>query len=229
MDLIDEIHTKTPFYGSRKITEVIRLKGHEINRKRVQTLMRKMGISAIYPGPNTSKRRHEHKVYPYLLKGLEIKEPNHVWSTDITYIRLEQGFIYLVAVIDWYSRYVLSWQLSNTLDTHFCIEALERAFEYGQPQIFNTDQGCQFTSEAFTSCLLERDIAISMDSRGRALDNIFVERLWRSVKYENIYINDYRKVMEAFIGLKDYFYFYNKERIHQSLGYKTPESVHFGR
>jgi len=229
MKLIDEIHTKTPFYGSRKITEVIRLKGHEINRKRVQNLMRKMGLNAIYPGPNTSKRRHDHRIYPYLLKGVEIEELNHVWSTDITYIRLGQGFLYLVAVIDWYSRYVLSWQISNTLDTYFCIEALEMALEHGKPKIFNTDQGCQFTSEAFTKCLLKREIAISMDSRGRALDNIFVERLWRTVKYENIYINDYRTAKETYSGLKAYFDFYNKERIHQSLGYKTPESIHFGR
>lgn len=226
MRLIDEIHTEIPFYGSRKITYKLCQRGYLVNRKRVQRLMQKMGLQAIYPGPNTSKRRHDHKVYPYLLSDYLIVRPNQVWSTDITYIRMGSGFLYLVAVIDWYSRYVLSWQLSNTLDTYFCIESLNEALGQGQPEIFNTDQGCQFTSKAFTQCLLDKEIAISMDSKGRALDNIFVERLWRSVKYENIYINDYRSVTEVWKGLNKYFNFYNKERIHQSLDYQTPEKVH---
>lgn len=226
MNLIDEQYTKTPFYGSRKIVVYLNQLGHGVNRKRVQRLMRQMGIAGICPGPNTSKRNQSHKVYPYLLKGLKIEKPNQVWSTDITYIRLLSGFVYLVAIIDWFSRYVLSWSLSNSLETSFCLESLEEALRQGQPNIFNTDQGCQFTSVEFTKILLSREILISMDSRGRALDNIFVERLWRSVKYEDIYLKGYETMFEVQEGLKKYFLFYNNERFHESLRYKTPQQVH---
>jgi putative transposase len=228
MRLIDEQYTKTPFYGSRKILMFLREAGYAVNRKRVQRLMQKMGLYGICPGPNTSKREQEHRIWPYLLKGLEIVRPNQVWSTDITYIRLEKGFLYLVAILDWYSRYVLAWRLSNSLEAGFCVEALDEALTCGRPEIFNTDQGCQFTSEGFTRRLLESDIRISMDSRGRALDNIFVERLWRSVKYEDVYLKGYQTVGEAQEGLARYFAFYNIERYHQSLGYQTPAVVHFG-
>ena len=227
MNLIDEQYTKTPFYGSRKMRVFLEKLGYWINRKRVQRLMQEMGICGICPGPNTSKRLKEHKVYPYLLRGLAIARPNQVWSTDITYIRLLKGFVYLVAILDWYSRYVLSWRLSNSLDSSFCVEALEESFRFGQPEIFNTDQGVQFTGTAFTTKLLDRQIAISMDSRGRALDNIFVERLWRSVKYEEVYLKGYQAVDEAYQGLDRYFDFYNNERFHQSLDYRTPHEVHF--
>lgn len=228
MNLIDKQYTKTPFYGSRKIVIYLNHLGHGVNRKRVQRLMRQMGIAGISPGPNTSKRNQAHKIYPYLLKGLKIEKANQVWSTDITYIRLLNGFVYLVAIIDWYSRYVLSWNLSNSLETSFCLEALEEALrKHGQPNIFNTDQGCQFTSVEFTKILLSREILISMDSRGRALDNIFVERLWRSVKYEDIYLKGYETMSEVQEGLKKYFLFYNSERFHQSLSYQTPKQVHY--
>ena len=191
MNLIDEQYTKTPFYGSPKMTAWLRRSGHLINIKRVKRLMRKMGIMAIYPGKNISKRNQQHKIYSYLLKGLDITRSNQVWATDITYIRLKKGFVYLVAIIDLHSRYVLSWRLSNTLDSHFCTEALKEALaKYGKPEIFNSDQGCQFTGEDFTKILLSHEVKISMDSKGRALDNIFVERLWRSVKYENIYLHN---------------------------------------
>lgn len=228
MNLIDEQYTKTPFYGSRKILRYLRDMGYWFNRKRVQRLMQKMGLYGICPGPNTSKRLQEHRIWPYLLSGLAIVRPNQVWSTDITYIRLAKGFLYLVAILDWYSRYVVSWRLSNSLETNFCLEALDEALVCGRPEIFNTDQGCQFTSEGFTGKLLARDIQISMDSRGRALDNIFVERLWRSVKYEDVYLKGYQTVQETQEGLKRYFEFYNAERYHQSLGYQTPAAVHFG-
>jgi putative transposase len=228
LNLIDEEYTKRPFYGSRKILVTLQVMGYVINRKRVQRLMRILGVSGIVPGPNTSKRNQAHKVYPYLLTGLEIVRPNQVWSTDITYIRLAHGFVYLVAVIDWFSRYVVAWRLSNSLDTSFCLEALEEALRHGMPDIFNTDQGVQFTSDEFTGCLKEHQIKISMDSKGRALDNIFVERLWRSVKYEDIYIKGYGTMKEAYEGLKQYFQFYNNERYHQSLDYKTPWEVHYG-
>lgn len=228
MNLIDEQYTKTPFYGSRKILCYLRKTGYWVNRKRVQRLMQKMGLYGICPGPNTSKRLKEHRIWPYLLKNLEIVRPNQVWSTDITYIRLAKGFLYLVAILDWYSRYVLAWRLSNSLETSFCLEALDEALAFGQPDIFNSDQGCQFTSEGFTQKLLACDIRISMDSRGRALDNIFVERLWRSVKYEDIYLKGYQTVEETQDGLAQYFEFYNDERYHQSLGYQTPAAVHFG-
>ncbi len=227
LGLIDAEYTKHPFYGSRKIRKFLCNLGYKINRKRVQRLMRVLGLAAMAPGPNTSRPHPEHKVYPYLLRGVAVTRPNQVWSTDITYIRLARGFVYLVAVIDWYSRKVLSWRLSNTLDTGFCVDSLEQAIqEYGVPEIFNTDQGCQFTSEAFTSVLKSHAITISMDGRGRALDNIFVERLWRSVKHEDVYLKGYATMPELLIGLTEYFVFYNTERTHQSLGYGTPDKVY---
>ncbi len=228
MRLIDEQYLQTPFYGYRRMTQILRRQGHQVNPKRVSRLMQQMGIQAIYPRPNTSKRSPEHKVYPYLLRNVQICRTNQVWSTDITYVPLPSGFMYLVAVIDWFSRFVLSWQLSNTLETHFCVTALELAFEYGQPHIFNTDQGAQFTANAFTVPLLARDIRISMDGRGRALDNIFIERLWRSVKYEDIYIKKYESVRALRAGLEAYFQLYNYERPHQSLAYATPAEIYFG-
>lgn len=228
MNLIDEQYTKTPFYGSPKMTAWLRRSGHLINIKRVKRLMKKMGIMAIYPGPNISKRKQQHKIYPYLLKGLDITRRNQVWATDITYVRLKEGFVYLAAIIDLHSRYVLSWRLSNTLDSHFCIEALKEAIaKYGKPDIFNSDQGCQFTGEDFTKILLSHEVKISMDSKGRALDNIFVERLWRTVKYENIYLHNYEDVLGTYCGLRRYFEFFNTERPHQSLGYRTPSEVYF--
>lgn len=227
MNLLDEQYTRTPFYGSRRMTAYLNSLGHAVNRKRVGRLMSIMGLEAIYPKPNLSRKRHERKIYPYLLKGLEIDRPNQVWSSDITYIRLKGGFAYLAAVIDWYSRYVLSWRLSNSLEVCFCLEALEDALAQGCPDIFNTDQGSQFTSEEFTGRLNSRGIKISMDSRGRALDNIFVERLWRSVKYEEVYLNDYQTVRDSKRRLGRYFIFYNTERFHQSLDYKVPIEVHF--
>ncbi len=226
MNLIDEEYTRHPFYGSRKMTVFLRELGYLVNRKRTQRLM---GLEAIYPKPNTSKRSHEHKVYPYLLRGLDIKRPNQVWAIDITYIRLWKGFLYLTAIMDWFSRYVLAWRLSNSLDSSFCLDALEESFEFGRPDIFNSDQGVQFTSEAFTGKLLSRDVQISMDSRGRALDNIFIERLWRSVKYEKVYLKEYQNVRETEEGLGQYFDFYNTERFHQALDYKTPEKVYYGQ
>ncbi len=227
INLIDEEYTRHPFYGSRKLTKYLRELGYGINRKRVQRLMRMMGLEAIYPGPNTSKRLQEHKVYPYLLGGLAITRTNQVWSTEITYIRLLGGFVYLVAILDWYSRYVLAWRLSNSLDSSFCVEALEESLRLGKPEIFNSDQGVQFTSQEFTGRLLDQQIQISMDSRGRALDNVFVERLWRSVKYEDVYLKDYQTVPEVRQGLGQYFEFYNGERFHQSLDYRTPREIHF--
>jgi putative transposase len=226
MRLIDEQFTRTPFYGSRKITAWLHNEGHEVNRKRVRRLTQLLGLETIYAKPRTTIPSKQHKKYPYLLRGLKIERPNQVWSTDITYIRMKKGFVYLTAVIDWYSRYVLSWELSNTLDTSFCLEALEKALKVATPEIFNTDQGVQFTSDDFTSRLLKSGIAISMDGRGRALDNVFVERLWRSVKYEEVYIKDYEGAPSAFEGLKAYFRFYNDERLHQSLGYKTPKMIY---
>lgn len=227
MNRIDEIYTKHPFYGSRKIKFALNDEGYTIGRERVQKLMREMGICAIYPKPKLSKRQPGHRVYPYLLSDYQVVRPNQVWSSDITYIRLSHGFLYLVAIIDWYSRYVMSWRLSNSLDTDFCIEALEEALQHGCPMIFNTDQGSQFTSKEFTGALEKRKIRISMDSKGRALDNIFVERLWRSVKYEEVYIKGYQTGLDAKEGLISYFLFYNNERYHQSLGYKIPQQVHY--
>jgi len=229
MRCIDEIYTKYPFYGVRRVAVLLRREGFEVNKKRIRRLMRKMGLEAIYPKPNLSRAESEHKKYPYLLKNCKIEKINQVWSTDITYIRIRQGFIYLVAIMDWYSRYVLAWEVSNTLDTSFCISALERALRIAKPEIFNSDQGSQFTSRDFTKILLEQGISISMDGRGRAFDNIFVERLWRSVKTEEVYINDYENVSIAISGLATYFSLYNKSRPHQSLDYSTPESVYFGK
>jgi putative transposase len=227
LGLVDAEYTRHPFYGSRKIRSYLRGLGHKINRKRVQRLMGILGLAGMAPGPNTSRPHPQHKVYPYLLRGVNVIRPNQVWSTDITYLRLPRGFVYLVAVIDWYSRKVLSWRLSNTLDSGFCVDCLEQALQaYGTPEIFNTDQGCQFTSEAFTGVLLKKGIAISMDGRGRALDNIFVERLWRSVKHEDVYLKGYATMPELLIGLTEYFVLYNTERPHQSLGYDTPDQVY---
>ena len=226
MRLIDKQYTKTPFYGWPRMTAQLRRQGYAINHKRVRRLMSTMGLQAIHPRPRTSAAAKGHKVYPYLLRKRRITRPNQVWSTDITYIPMLRGFMYLVAVIDWYSRYVLAWQLSNTLDGRFCLDALERALAQGQPDIFNTDQGAQFTALAFTSRLEAASIRISMDGRGRALDNVFVERLWRSVKYEHVYLHDYARVPELEKGLHEYFTFYNHERLHQSLQYQTPVEVH---
>jgi len=225
MGLIDRQYLSTPFYGSRRMTPWLRTQGHRVNRKRVQRLMRVMGIEAIYQRPNTSKPSPGHKVYPYLLRGLQIGRVNQVWATDITYIPMARGFVYLVAIMDWYSRYVLAWRLSNTLDVDFCVDALEEALSKGTPQIFNTDQGSQFTSHAFTGTLLEHGIQVSMDGKGRFMDNIFVERLWRSVKYEEVYLKAYQSVAEARAGIGAYLRFYNEERLHQSLGYRAPRQV----
>jgi len=225
--LIDAEYTRHPFYGSRKMVVYLRNLGHCVNRKRVQRLMGVLGLAGMAPGPGTSRPHPQHKVYPYLLRGLEVDRPNQVWSTDITYIRLAHGFVYLVAVIDWYSRKVLAWRVSNTLDGGFCVDCLRQALQaYGNPAIFNSDQGSQFTSEAFTEVLKGPGIDISMDGRGRALDNIFVERLWRSVKYEDVYLKGYASVAELLLGLADYFEFYNAERPHQSLDYLTPDEVY---
>jgi putative transposase len=225
--LIDAEFTARPFYGSRRMAVVMsQALGADVNRKRIQRLMREMGIQAIYPKPNLSKRDDSHKIYPYLLRDVKIVRPNQVWSTDITYVPLSHGFAYLVAVIDWYSRYVLSWSLSNSMETSFCIRALDQALEVSIPEIFNSDQGSQFTSIDFTARLIKKNISISMDGRGRALDNIFVERLWRSVKYEDIYPRGYEGILEAEVGLKNYFQFYNKQRPHQSLKYRTPYEVY---
>jgi putative transposase len=221
MRRIDEQYLRTPFYGSRKLGEAL-----GVNRKRVQRLMRLMGLEAIYPRRSTSRPAPGHTIYPYLLRDLEITRPDQVWSSDITYVPLRRGFLYLVAVMDWFSRYVLSWRLSNTLEGSFCIEALEEALGIGRPEIFNTDQGSQFTASAFTSRLQTDGITISMDGRGRALDNVFVERLWRSVKYEEVYLRDYANGWEAERSLGAYFDFYRGERIHQSLGYRTPAAVY---
>lgn len=227
LQLLDEEYTRHPFYGSRKMVIFLRTLGYVINRKRVQRLMRQLGLAGMAPGPNTSKPHPEHKIYPYLLRGVDVTQPNQVWSTDITYIRLSRGFVYLVAIIDWYSRKVLSWRLSNSMDASFCVDCLESAInDYGKPAIFNSDQGSQFTSKAFTDVLIKNDIAISMDGRGRALDNIFVERLWRTVKYENVYLKKYSTMQELLLGLTDYFQFYNQARFHQSLSYATPDQVY---
>ena len=229
MRLLDEQYTRTPFYGIRRMTAWLRLQGHLVTRKRVSRLLRKMGLLAIYPGPKLSQANPAHKIYPYLLRGVKIERVNQVWSTDVTYVRMPQGFVYLVAVIDWFSRYVISWEVSTSLDTSFCLNALNQVLEKGRPEIFNTDQGSQFTSVDFTTRLMGAEVRISMDGRGRALDNIFVERLWRSVKQEEIYIKDYRTVLEASDSLRAYFDFYNSPRLHQSLDYATPASVFFSK
>lgn len=227
MKLIDEYYTEYPFYGVRRLTAWLRGEGYEVNHKRVKRLMRKMGLYAIYPKPGLSKGDEGHKKYPYLLRGLSIEYPDHVWCADITYIRLNQGYVYLMAIMDWYSRYVISWETSITLDVWFCLEALDRAINKGCPEIFNTDQGSQFTSNAFTGKLEGTGVRISMDGRGRVFDNIFIERLWRSVKHEEVYLKDYKTVREASEGLRRYFDFYNNERLHQSLEYRTPAMLYF--
>ncbi len=225
--LIDEQYTKTPFYGSRRMREALKRKGYFVNRKRVQRLMGIMGIEAIYPKKNLSKPSPGCKIYPYLLRDRKITRVNEVWGTDITYIRMRHGWVYLVAIMDWASRYVLSWEISTTLEADFCIRALDRALSITDPEIFNSDQGGQFTSIAFSKCLEERNIQISMDGRGRATDNVFTERLWRSVKYEEVYLNDYATVNEAKESIGNYMDFYNQERPHQSLDYQTPAEVYF--
>lgn len=225
--LIDEEYTRRPFYGSRKMVVFLKTLGHPVNRKRVQRLMRQMSLVGMAPGPNTSRPHPLHKVYPYRLRGVSVVRPNQVWSTDITYIRLAHGFAYLVAIIDWYSRRVLSWRISNSMDAVFCVDCLEEALRiHGKPEIFNSDQGSQFTSDAFTGVLNRENIVISMDGRGRAFDNIFVERLWRSVKHEDVYLKGYTSMCGLEIGLTEYFTFYNGERPHQSLGHKTPDVVY---
>jgi len=227
MRVIDTEYMRTPFYGYRKMTARLQQLGYGVNRKRVARLMDKMGLQAIYPRPRTSIPNRQHKTYPYLLRDRTITKPDEVWSADITYVPMSQGFMYLVAIMDWFSRFVLTWQLSNTLDGLFCLEALRLALQQGQPEIFNTDQGAQFTAHDFTDQLETTGIRISMDGRGRAFDNIFIERLWRSVKYENIYISDYDTVPALETGLGNYFQLYNYERPHQSLAYRTPAEVHF--
>ena len=225
MELIDRQYLTTPFYGARKIVAWLKSQGQKVNRKRVGRLMRMMGVKAIYRRPRTSQPAAGHKVYPYLLRGMKITRPNQVWAADITYIPMARGFLYLVAIIDWYSRYVLSWRLSNTLEAGFCVEALEQALKRGRPEIFNTDQGSQFTGETFTGLLESQDIRISMDGKGSYNDNLFIERLWRSVKYEEVYLKAYQDGREARISLSNYFRFYNTERPHQTLGYRTPAEV----
>ena len=228
MTVIDKLYTDHPFYGSRRMKAELREKGYEVNRKRVIRLMQKMGLQTLYPKRNLSKSAENHVKYPYLLKGLKIDRPNQVWATDITYIRVGNGYLYLTAVMDWYTRFVLSWRVSNTLDVEFCLEALEAALDLGKPEIFNSDQGCQYTSKSFTGILKDRGIEISMDGKGRAYDNIFIERLWRSVKYEEVYLKRYETGKEAVDGLNKYLIYYNDERLHQSLGYKTPRFKYTG-
>jgi len=227
LKLLDEEYTRHPFYGSRRMKVFLANCGYTINRKRIQRLMQQLGLVGMAPGPNTSKPHPQHKTYPYLLRGVDIIRPNQVWSTDITYIRLPRGFVYLVAIIDWYSRKVLAWRLSNTMDAGFCVDCLEQAIKnYGSPEMFNSDQGSQFTSDDFTGVLIRNGITISMDGRGRALDNIFVERLWRTVKYEEVYLKQHNSVQSLLIGLTQYFQFYNEARWHQSLDYQTPDVVY---
>ncbi len=228
MRVIDEIHLELPFYGSRRIADELETRGHRASRKRVQRLMRLMGLRALYPRRRTSQPGPGHTIYPYRLKGLCIERANQVWASDICYIPMAKGFMYLVAILDWYSRRVLAWRLSNTLDSTFCVEALEEALQrFGKPEIFNTDQGAQFTSEAFTGVLKAHDIAISMDGKGRWVDNVFVERLWRSVKYEDVYLRAYESPAELRAGLTRYFAFYNARRRHSALDRRTPDAVYF--
>ena len=226
MRLIDEKYLQRPFFGSRRMALWLASMGHAVNRKRVQRLMRRMGIEAVYPKPRTTHHNPQHRVFPYLLRDVEIVRPDQVWSTDITYVPMRRGFMYLTAVIDWYSRYVLSWELSNSLEGSFCLEALEAALAQGRPEIFNTDQGVQYTANAFTSRLQQAEVLISMDGRGRALDNVFIERLWRSVKQECLYLHGFDTVPELTQGLGDYFDFYRYERQHQALDYCTPAEVY---
>jgi putative transposase len=224
--LLDEQYTRTPFYGVRRMTWVLRQQGYGVNPKRVRRLLRTLGLAALAPQPGTSRAAPSHPIYPYLLRRVAIERVDQVWSSDITYVRLRGGFAYLTAVLDWHSRYVLSWALSNSLEVGFCLDVLEAALAQGRPEIFNSDQGAQFTSPAFTGRLLAAGVRISMDGRGRALDNVFVERLWRSVKYEEVYLHDYREMGDAQRGLGRYFGFYNGERPHQALGYRTPQAVY---
>lgn len=229
MNKIDRIYTKWPFYGSPRITAALRRQGEIINHKRVARLMNLMGLAAIMPKKNLSRSNKEHLVYPYLLKDVKITSNDQVWSSDITYIPINSSFVYLVAIIDWFSRYVISWSVSNTLDVYFCLEALDKALRTGRPEIFNTDQGSQFTSIKYTGILENHEIKISMDSRGRVFDNIFIERLWRSLKYEDIYLKDYQSAFEVIMGIEEYFDFYNNQRPHQSLNYSTPAEVYFNK
>ena len=229
MRRIDELHLKHPFFGSRMLTQTLKKEGRVINRKHVQRLMRLMGLESMAPKPKTSSPAPEHPVYPYLLRGVTVCQVNQVWATDITYISMARGFAYLVAIIDWYSRRVLAWRLSNTLETSFCVEALQEALSrFGAPEIFNSDQGAQFTADSFTRVLRDRGIKISMDGKGRCIDNIFVERLWRSLKYEEVYLNPYDSIGEARVGIGRYFDFFNYQRPHQALGYQTPGSFYDG-
>ncbi len=227
MRLIDEQYMRTPFYGVPRMTVMLRRSGYVINPKRVRRLMRVMGLMAIYPKPQTSKKHPDNEIYPYLLRGLAVERPNQVWAVDITYIGLSRGFVYLVAILDWHSRYILSWELSNSLDSLFCVEALKRALRKARPEIMNTDQGVQFTSRQFTEVLKDQGIRISMDSKGRALDNVFVERFWRSLKYEDIYLKRYETVDDLYAGIDRYMKFYNQERPHQGLEYQTPAEVYW--
>jgi putative transposase len=230
MRLIDEQYTRTPFYGWPRMTVYLREdKGYAVNHKRVQRLMQVMGLQALYPKPRTTRPGTAHRIYPYLLRGVTIAQPDQVWSADITYIPMRHGFMYLVAILDWFSRYVITWQLSNTLDGLFCLDALQTALQQGRPEIFNTDQGAQFTATAFTQTVEQAGSRVSMDGRGRALDNIFIERLWRTVKYEHVYLFEYASVPELEAGLSTYFHFYNHARRHQSLSYQTPASVYLAR
>ena len=227
MKAIDRLFLKRPYFGVPRMTDWLNDLGWAVNAKRVARLMRRMGIHSVLPGPHTSRSHPKHPVYPYLLRDLAITAPNEVWCADITYIPLHQGHLYLMAIMDWFSRYVLAWELTNSMETDFCLRALNRALMRGRPSISNTDQGSQFTSEAYTDRLKEAGVRISMDGRGRALDNVFIERLWRSVKYEEVYLSDYSDGLEAYRGLERYFRFYNTERRHQSLGKRTPHEVHF--
>lgn len=222
---IDELYLKCPFFGSRRVTQVLRRRGFRISRKRVQRLMRLMGVEAVYQKPRTTRRAEDHKVYPYLLRHLTIDHPNQVWAADITYIPMARGFLYLVAIMDWHSRYIVSWKLSNTMESDFCVRALEEALRHGKPEIFNTDQGSQFTSHDFSGVLETAGVAISMDGKGRCMDNVFVERLWRSLKYEEVYMKAYENIFEARAAIAEWVRFYNLERPHQALGYRTPQEV----
>jgi len=229
MRLIDAEYTRHPFYGSRRMAAWLNKQGAAVNRKRVQRLMGLMGLEAIYPRPRLSAAGRNHRVFPYLLRGVAVVRPDQVWSADITYVPLPSGFMYLAATIDWFSRYVVAWRLSNTLDGSFCLEMLEEALGKGRPEVFNTDQGVQFTAETWAARLESAGVRVSMDGRGRCLDNVFVERLWRNVKQEDIYLRGYETVPELGRGLRGYFGFYNEERPHQSLGYRTPSAVYGGR
>lgn len=226
---IDEIYTKWPFYGSRRITAILNREGYSINRKAVQRHMRELGLYAIYPGPNLSKRNLQHKIHPYLLRGLAITAPNQVWGTDITYIRLTKGWMYLVAILDWHSRYVVEWALSDTLEADFVIATVAKAFEGALPEILNSDQGSQFTCDEYIQLVTSRGVRLSMDGRGRAFDNIFTERLWRNLKYEEVYLHEYFNPRDARTGISSYFKLYNHSRPHQALNYYTPFDVYSGR